>query len=116
MPAVAVVAQSGDEFSPIDLGAMEFFYWTFAKKLKPGETILSAVVTATSVVDGSDNSTAMVLGVPSVFNGTVVKQMIVGVAPLGVRYRLTAEATTTLGQVIPLSGIVRVGPEYGVVQ
>lgn len=115
MAAVAVVSQSGDQFSPMDPSGVEFFYWDFTKELRPGETILSAVVVANSVVDGSDNSAAMVNGVAVVFNGNVVKQLIAGAGTLGVQYRLTAKAPTSLGQTLTLSGLLTIGPEFGVV-
>lgn len=100
----------------MDPSAVEFFYWDFTKELRPGETIVSAVVAANSVVDNSDNSAAMVNGVAVVFNGKVVKQLIAGAGgTLGIQYRLTAKATTTLGQVLPLSGLLTIGPEFGVV-
>ena len=113
MPAVAVISQSGDEWSPKDADGSEFFYWDYTQVLKPGETITSVVVAAVSLADGSDNSTAMVSGAPVIMNGKVIKQLIAA-GTTGLKYRLTAKATTTLGQVIPLSGILRIGPEFGV--
>lgn len=116
MAAVAVVSQSGDQFSPMDPSGVEFFYWDFTKELRPGESIMSAAVVANSVVDGSDNSAAMVSGVAAVLNGNVVKQLISGAGgSLGVQYRLTAKAPTSLGQVLTLSGLLTIGPEFGVV-
>lgn len=119
MVAVAVVSQSGDAFSPKDADGSEFFYWDFTKDLKPGETIVSVVVVAISVADGTDNSAAMVVGDAVIMNGLVVKQLIAGGAN-GTQYRLTVKATTTfgpgsIGQVLPLSGLLTIGPEFGVV-
>jgi hypothetical protein len=115
MVAVAVVTQSGDAFSPMDPDGMEFFYWDFTKELKPGESVTSAAVVAISTVDGSDNSAAMVNGAAVIMNGMVVRQMIAGASTPGVTYRLTAKGTTNLGQVLPLSGLLTIGPEFGVV-
>jgi hypothetical protein len=114
MPAIAVVSKSGDRFSPKDPAGSEFFYFDFTKDLKPGELILSATVTAVSAIDGSDNSAAMVFGPAIVLNGAVVKQMIMG-GTFGVPYRLTALAPTNQAQTLPLSGILNIGPEFGVV-
>jgi hypothetical protein len=116
MTSVAVISQTGDRFSPLDPAGMEFFYWDFTRELKPGETIVSAVVVSNSAIDGSDNSAAMVSGSSIVMNGNVVKQMISGAGGAsGVPYVLKAKATTNIGQVLPLSGILNIGPEFGVV-
>lgn len=120
MNAVAVVAQSGNEFSPKDPGASEFFFWDFTAELSPGETLVSAVVKATSQVDGSDNSAAMVPRSAIVLNGNVVKQLI-SAGTLATKYQLTAYGTTmvngdpSLGQVLPLSAILEIAAEFGVV-
>ena len=114
MPPIVVVSNHGGLFTPMDPAGKEFFYWDFTKNLKPGETVLSAVIVSNSMIDGADNSAAMVVGDSLVMNGTVVRQMIAG-GTSGIPYRLTAVATTSLGQEIPLSGILPIGPDFGVV-
>lgn len=116
MNAVAVVAAVGEcgiQFSPKDPGASEFFFWDFTLELSPGETLLSAVVKAISQIDSSDNSAAMVSGA-AILNGNVVKQLIAA-GTLKTKYLLTAYGTTSLGQVLPLSAVLEIAIEFGVV-
>jgi hypothetical protein len=116
--AVAVVSKSGDKFAPKDPAGSEFFYWDFTNSLRPGEIVVSAVVTAHSVFLGADNSAAMVTGSALVMNGTVVRQQI-SAGDYGISYYLKCAATTSIaggiGQVIPLTGILPIGGEFGVV-
>lgn len=113
MSVVVVADQVGGSFSPKDPGGTNPFYWDFTSKLAVGETIISAVVTATSKLDQTDNSTAMVSGAAT-FAGPVVKQDIAA-GVLGVTYTLKCSATTNLGNIYPLSADLPIAAVFGIV-
>jgi len=77
------------------------YKFNFLSQLAPGETISTAVTTA-SVYTGVDaNAAAVVSGVASI-SGTQVTQLLVGGVP-GVVYQILCTITTSLGQTISLS-------------
>jgi len=79
----------------------------FISDLAIGETISSAVASAV-VYSGSAAATAT-LGTPAI-SGTVVTVAAEGDTE-GVTFLVTVEATTSAGQVLPLSGFLAMTPE-----
>ena len=91
------------------LGETLTYTFDFISALVPGETIVSATVTS-NVWSGVDaNPGTMIDGGPTI-SGTVVNQFITG-GITGVIYDLICAATTSLGQVIEISGYVAVQPD-----
>jgi hypothetical protein len=81
----------------------------FISQLGPSETIVSAVCTCT-VYEGIDpNPSAMISGVATI-TGTIVSQRVTG-GVLGTIYEFMTQATTSLGQVIPLAAYLAVVPD-----
>jgi hypothetical protein len=91
------------------LGETVILPFDFISKLQPSETILSATCVV-SVYTGTDPSpSSMISGVPMI-SGTVVNQLVTG-GVLGVIYDILARATTSLSQVIELSGYLALVPD-----
>lgn len=79
----------------------------FTSQLAVAETISSATVTAT-VYSGTDASPAILSGSPSV-SGPRVSQTLTG-GVVGVTYKLTCAATTSLSKVLVLAGFTTIIP------
>ncbi len=79
----------------------------FISDLAIGETISSAV--ASAVVYSGAASAAATLGTPAI-SGTIVTVAAEGDTE-GVTFLVTVEATTSLGQVLQLSGFLAMTPE-----
>jgi len=86
------------DFSPKTPADQEFFAFDYARRLGTGETIASAVWTA-SVVEGTDgNPSALISGTATV-SGSRVSQKIIG-GTADVQYCLVCTATTSRPQIL----------------
>lgn len=83
----------------------------FISALQPGETIVSAVVTA-SVYSGIDADAAAILDAAPVCIGTVATQYITaGSSQVGNIYILLCKATSNLGKLYTMAGYLAVEPD-----
>lgn len=81
----------------------------FLSRLSAGETISSAGVAA-SVYSGIDASpSAIISGAASISRSVVMQTIVAGT--LGVTYELLCSATTSMGQVLQLSGYLVIVPD-----
>lgn len=99
-------------FSSMPPGASERFTFDFDRELGDGETIQTGTASI-AVLDGADASASSLVGAVVVMqsqNGGQARALGVmvtipsGTTRIGNRYGLTATATTTAGQTIPLAG------------
>jgi hypothetical protein len=112
--SIVVTSQTGTTFSPKDPAGVQFYGFDFTAWLASGEAVLSATVTASSEVDGSDSTLAMISGVATLVNSARVQQLVMG-GQANVSYLLTCVALTSLGQTLPLSATLPVQTVFGVV-
>jgi len=82
--------------------------FSFLSHLATGETISSASTTAT-VYSGTDASPSSLISGAASISGSTVSQKVIG-GTLGVTYTLACSATTSLGQVVVLSGFLVIVP------
>ena len=82
--------------------------FSFLSHLATSETISSASTTAT-VYSGTDASPSSLIGGAPSISGSTVSQKIIG-GTLGVTYALVCSATTSLGQVLQISGYLVIVP------
>lgn len=81
----------------------------FISKLAPAETLISAVCTCT-VYTGTDLFPATVISGTPTISGSVVNQLVTA-GILGTIYAILVKATTSLGQIIELSGYLAIVPD-----
>jgi len=92
---------AGSDFDPIDVNERPVLTLDFSKyPLATGETISSVAWTCT-VADGTDATPAARLIGAATISGTQTLQQV-GTMLAGVKYRLAAQATTSLGQILNL--------------
>lgn len=91
------------------LGESVILPFDFISKLSPGETLVSAVCSA-SVYTGVDPLPANLISGTATISGTIVNQLVT-TGVLGVIYDVLARATTSLGQVLELSGYLAIVPD-----
>lgn len=93
------------DFDPIDVNERPVLTFDFGKyPLATGETIGTPVWTC-SVADGTDATpTARLIGAATVAGTQTLQQ--VGTMLAGVKYRLDAQVTTSLGQILNLFSFV----------
>lgn len=84
------------------------FIWDFVSSLGPGETILQAVLSASTYM-GNDTTPASIVGGPAVVSGTQVYQLILG-GLVGQIYGVTCTITTSLGQTLAMSAYLAIEP------
>ena len=93
----------GRDFDPSDTGENERYTFDFVNDMQAGDGIQSAVwtcgVAAKSIL--ADPAASACISQPAVYTGTKTTQRVSGMKP-GVIYLLTANVTTTLGDVISL--------------
>jgi hypothetical protein len=90
---------AGSDFDPIDVNERPVLTFNFgAYPLATGET-LTAVVWSCTVADGTDATPASRLIGSASINGLLTLQQV-GTMLAGVKYRLAAQATTSLGQIL----------------
>jgi len=82
--------------------------WDFTSRLAVGETISSATASS-AVYSGATAAANPSLGSPSISGAKVT--VATGGGVLGVVYTLTCTATTSLGQVLVLAGLLTVVPD-----
>jgi hypothetical protein len=90
-------------------GETIFLLFDYTSQLAVGETISSAVVTA-SVYSGIDASPSSIISGSASISGPVVSQKITA-GVLGVIYELLCAATTSTGEVIDLCGALAIIPD-----
>jgi hypothetical protein len=93
-------------FSDKDPGEAEFLGFNFAPRLAVGETILTAAFSI-AAVEGTDEGAGDMLSGAAIIDGSIVKQLVGGGLDGG-RYRLAAEVTTSGGQTLVESALLRV--------
>jgi len=79
----------------------------FISCLQEGETISTVSVSATVYSGLDSNPSAILSGLPTLVNGTQVRQLITG-GVNGVTYELDCTVTTSLGQTLIQSGLLSV--------
>ena len=91
-------------FSPKRANEVEIFTVDFAPVLAPGETILTAVWSAT-VIAGIDPTPGAIISGSAITTGTKVSQFVAG-GVVGATYAPICTITTSLGQTLdePSSG------------
>ena len=82
--------------------------FSFLSHLATGETISSAVTTAT-VYSGTDASPSSLISGAASISGSTVSQKVIG-GTLGVTYILVCSAVTSLGQTLQISGYLVIVP------
>lgn len=91
------------------LGETVILPFDFISKLSPGETLLTSTCFV-SVYSGVDAFPGNLIGGTPTISGTIVNQLITA-GVLGVIYDILARATTSLSQVIELSGYLVIIPD-----
>lgn len=97
------------ELSPKLQGETTPRVFDFTSKLQPGETISSAVVTA-SVWSGNDSDPSAILSGSPTISGVQVSQPVTA-GVLGCIYELLCQATTSLANIYALAGYLAVTPD-----
>ena len=95
--------------SPNKVGEQIFVPVDFISRLAAGETIVAASCTSTLYSGTDPNPGAMLIGAPTV-TGSVIEQEV-GPILSGNTYELAYVATTSLGQVLKLSGYYTIVPD-----
>ena len=96
------------EFRALRVDEQELLPFDFSGQLVAGETITSADVEI-AVYSGEDANPAAVLASAASISGGVISQLVA--APLaGILYTLTCFATTSLGRLPAIQGVLAVLP------
>lgn len=93
-------------FEPKAPGESKRLSFDFLSQLAVGETISSAVVTSALYSGDDDDPEDMISGADST-SGSIVSQLVIG-GVAGCIYTLTCVATTSLSQVLSMSGYLAV--------
>lgn len=91
------------------VGESANYQFDFSSRLAVGETLSTAVVTA-STYSGTDASPSSLVSGSASISGAVVTQKIVA-GTLGVLYELLCTVTTSAGQTLLLAGFLAVLPD-----